>query len=78
MATYKSTNLKTRLILAVATLAVGFGVLELVAGGMRFPDPETMAVREQMIAMEAERAQQIRDLARGEVRYAGDAAATVR
>lgn len=78
MNTYNPTSRKTKGIFVVATLAVAGAVLELVAGGMRFPDPDTAAVREQVIAMQAERAQQIRALDRGELRYAGDATVTVR
>lgn len=73
MNTYGPTPLYRKIAIAVITIALGFGVLELVAGGMPHPDPATMAARQQFLAMEAERAQQIRDLDRGQVRYAESA-----
>lgn len=71
MKTYDTGNKwKSRVVFVVATIAIGAGVLELVAGAMKFPDPDTMAVRQQVLAVQAERAQQIRELQKGEVRYA--------
>ena len=61
---------KQKLVFVVATVAIGMGTLELVAGAMKFPDPETMAVREQVLAAQSERAQEIRALQRGEVKVA--------
>ena len=78
MNNYHPTQFRHKLVIAALTLVLGGGMLELVAGGMRFPDPETMAMRERVIAMEAERAQQIRALERGEVRYAGSVTVNVR
>jgi hypothetical protein len=59
-----------RIAFAVATIAVGAGALELVAGAMKFPDPDAMAVREQVIAAQSERAYQIRTMEEGKVRIA--------
>jgi hypothetical protein len=70
MTTYNPTKVTTKIAFAIATVVIGFGVLQLVAGSMTHPNPDTMAVRQQVIAMEAERAAQFRDLARGEVRVA--------
>lgn len=78
MNAYRPIRLSQKLAFATITIVIGAGVLELVAGAMRFPDPEAMAVRERVMAMQAERAQQIRALERGEVRYAGDVTVTVR
>jgi hypothetical protein len=70
MKNYNPTKPTTRITFAIATVAIGFGLLQLVAGAMTHPSAESMAVRQQVIAMEAERAAQIRDLAQGEVRVA--------
>jgi hypothetical protein len=71
MTTYSQDRKWThRIVFAVATIAIGMGVLELVAGAMKFPDPEAMAVREQVIAAQSERAYQIRTMAQGQVKYA--------
>jgi len=59
-----------RIVFAVATIAIGAGALELVAGAMKFPDPEAMAVREHVIAAQSERAYQIRTLELGQVKLA--------
>jgi hypothetical protein len=75
MNAYNPTSWKKKIVLAAATLAVSAGVLEVVTSSMMYPDPETMAVRERVLASQSERAQQMRELARGEVRVAG--AATV-
>jgi hypothetical protein len=61
---------RQRILFAVATIILGAGTLELVAGAMKFPDPETMAVREQVLAAQSERAYQIRTLEQGQVRIA--------
>ena len=73
MNAYNPISWKKKLVFAAATLAIAAGVLEVVAGSMKFPDPDTMAVREQVIAVQTERAQQIRELVRGEVRIADTA-----
>ena len=67
---YNPVNWKKKLVFVVATLVIAAGVLELVAGAMKFPDPETMAIREQVLATQSDRARQIRELERGEVRMA--------
>lgn len=59
-----------RIVFAVATIAIGAGALELVAGAMKYPDPEAMAVREQVIAAQSERAYQIRSLEQGQLKLA--------
>ena len=78
MNTFRPLRLWQRLAFALVTLVVGAGALELVAGAMKYPDPEAMAARERVIAMQAERAQQIRALAHGEMRYAGAVTVAVR
>ena len=74
MNTYNPISWKKKLVFAALTLALAAGVLELVAGAMKFPDPETMAVREQVLAAQSDRARQIRELSQGEVRVATTAA----
>lgn len=73
MNAYNPISWTKKLVFAAGTLVIAGGVLEVVADSMKFPDPETMAVREQVIAAQSERAQQMRDLARGEVRIADTA-----
>ena len=72
MNAYNPTSWKKKIVLAAATLAISAGVLEVVTHSMMYPDPETMAVRERVLAMQSDRAQQIRELQRGEVRMAGE------
>ena len=67
-----------RIVFAVATIAIGAGALELVAGAMKFPNPETMAVRAQVIAAQSERAYQLRTLEQGQVKVAASGPATAR
>ncbi len=77
MTTYNQGSKWThRIVFAVATIAIGAGTLELVAGAMKFPDPETMAVREQVIAAQSERAYRIRTMEQGQVRLAASGPAT--
>lgn len=75
MNAYNPTSLGKKIVIAAVTLVVGSGVLEIVAGAMTHPDPGAIAARQHVIAMEADRAQQIRALERGEIRYADNAAA---
>ncbi len=70
MKTYSATGWKHKAVFLAATIALAVGGLEMVAGGMTHPDPETLAARQRFIAAEAQRAGQIRDLEKGEVRYA--------
>jgi hypothetical protein len=70
MATYPTTDWKQKLVFAVATVVIGVGALELVAGAMKFPDPETMAMRAQVLAAKGERASQLRALEQGELKFA--------
>jgi hypothetical protein len=70
MNAYNPISWKKKAVAAVLTLIVAAGVLEAVTGSMMYPDPETMAVRERVLAVQSERAAQIRELARGEVRVA--------
>jgi hypothetical protein len=76
MNAYNPISWKKKMVFAAATLAIAAGVLEFVAGTMKFPDAEVMAVRERVIAAQSERAQQIRDLQQGEVRIATTATRT--
>ena len=71
MNAYAPISWKKKVILAAATLGVAVGLLEAVSNAMVNPDPETMAVRERVIAMQSERAAQIRELQQGEMRVAG-------
>ena len=70
MKTYGATGWKHKVVFLAATLALAVGGLELLTRGMMHPDPETLAARQQFIAAEADRAAQIRDLEKGEIRYA--------
>ena len=70
MKAYNPTSWKKKAMLATVTLVVAAGVLESLTSSMIHPDPQTMAVRERVLAAQSERAQQIRELARGEVRVA--------
>ena len=70
MNAYTPISWKKKLAFATLTIAVAAGVLELVAGAMKFPDPATMAVREQVLAVQSERAAQIRALQNGEIQVA--------
>ena len=70
MNTYKPLSWRQRLLFVAATVIVGFGTLELVAGTMKFPDPGTMAIREQVLAAQSEHAYQIRTLEQGQVKVA--------
>lgn len=63
---------------ALVTIAIAATALEWVAGAMRFPDPDAMAVREQVLAAQSERAQQIRTLQQGELQIATTDAADTR
>ncbi|MFO1315271.1 MAG: hypothetical protein U1F58_06665 [Burkholderiales bacterium] len=74
MKTYGAAGWKHRVVFLAATIALAVGGLEMVARGMMHPDPETVAARRQFIAAEAERAGQIRDLEKGEIRFATVAA----
>jgi conjugal transfer/entry exclusion protein len=65
-----------RIVFAVATIAMGAGALELVAGAMNCPDPDAMAVRRQVIAAQSERAYQIRSLEQGQVKMAASGPST--
>ena len=71
MNAYNPTSWKKKIVIAAATLAVSAGVLEVVTSSMMYPSPEAMAVRERVLASQSERAQQLREMQRGEVRIAG-------
>jgi len=70
MNAYEPISRSKKIACAAVTLVIAASVLELVAGAMKFPDAETIAVREQVIATQSERAARIRELARGELRVA--------
>jgi hypothetical protein len=70
MNTYNTISWRQRILFVAATLVIGAGTLELVAGAMKFPDPESIAVREQVLAAQSERAYQLRTLQQGELRVA--------
>jgi hypothetical protein len=73
MNAYNPISWKKKVVLAAVTLVVAGAVLEVVTSSMMFPDPEAMAVRERVLAAQSDRAQQIRELSRGEVRVANTA-----
>lgn len=75
MNAYNPTSFGKKIAIAAVTFVVGAGVLEVVAGAMMHPDPGAMATRQRVIAMEADRAHQIRALERGEIRYADSSSA---
>lgn len=71
MTTYETRSKWThKLVITLATVAIGTGVLEVVADAMKHPDPEAMAVRRQVLAAQGERARELRTLQRGELRIA--------
>jgi hypothetical protein len=70
MKTYNPSKWRHKLAIFGLTVIIGIGVLELVAGAMKFPNPEAMAVRERALAAQSERAHQLRSLQQGEVRMA--------
>jgi hypothetical protein len=71
MNTYNTKTSWTRkLAIGMLTLTVAGGALEMVAGSMKNPDPEAMAVRQQVLAAQSERAYQIRTLESGQVQVA--------
>jgi hypothetical protein len=65
-----------KIAIVAATIAIGVGALEFVAGAMTHPDPEALAARQQFIAAEYDRAYEIRALERGDVRVADVAGAS--
>lgn len=71
MTTYNPrTRWTHKLALVAATIAIGVGMLQWVAGAMTHPDPEAMALRQQVLAAQSERAREIRTLQQGELRLA--------
>jgi len=70
MNAYKSTSRTAKLAIAIVTIALSVGVLEIVANGMKHPDPYTVAMRQQEIAAKAEQVQQARALQDGQVKAA--------
>lgn len=71
MTTYNPrTQWTHKLVVVAATITLGVGTLQWVAGAMTNPDPEAMAMRQQVLAAQSERAQQIRTLQQGELRLA--------
>ncbi len=70
MNTYNTISWKQKVVFVAATIAISIGGLQLLAGSMTHPNPDTLAARQQFIAAEYNRAGEIRDLERGEVRVA--------
>jgi len=68
--TYNTISWKQKVVFVAATIAISIGGLQLLAGSMTHPNPDTLAARQQFIAAEYDRAGEIRDLERGEVRVA--------
>lgn len=71
---FETISWKQKLACAALTLVVAVGALELVAGSMQFPDPATVAQRQQVLAAQSERALQLRMLAAGEIKVAATTA----
>ena len=67
---YPSTGWKQRIVLAAIAAGVGGVLLEQVAGSMAHPDAEAMAQRQRTYAAQAERAERLRELQRGDVQLA--------
>ncbi len=71
MTTYTPrTSWTHKLATVTATIVIGVGTLQWVAGAMTNPDPAAMAERQQVLATQSERAQAIRTLQQGELRLA--------
>jgi len=71
MTTYTPrTSWTHKLATVAATVVIGVGTLQWVAGAMTNPDPDAMAQRQQVLAAQSERAQAIRTLHQGELRLA--------
>jgi hypothetical protein len=70
MTTYRTISWTQRIAFVAVTVVIGVGALEIVAGSMTSPDPAAMAQRQQVIAAQGERAFQLREIQRGEVRVA--------
>ena len=62
MKTFRTNSWQQKIIVTAVALTIGAGVLEIVANSMVSPDPGTMAVREQFLAAESERALELRTL----------------
>jgi len=62
MKTFRTNSWQQKIIVTAVALTIGAGVLEIVANSMVSPDPGTMAVREQFLAAECERALELRTL----------------
>ena len=70
MNAYKSTSRTAKLAIAIVTIALSLGVLEIVANDMKHPDPDTVAMRQHEIAAKADQVQQARALRDGDVKAA--------
>ena len=68
--TYTTTNWKTKIAMGAVTIALVAGLLEVVASGFLYPAPESIAMRQQVIAAQAERIEKARELHNGEVKAA--------
>ncbi len=75
MNTFRTNTWKHKIAFAVVTVAIASGALELVAGSMKFPAPEAVAQRQQVLAAQSERAYQLRTLEAGELKVASTAVA---
>lgn len=67
---YETKNLKAKLAIGAATIAVAVAVLESVVSGMLYPDPDRLAARKQTIAAQAEEVEKARALQDGQVKAA--------
>ena len=70
MKAFHTNTWKHRIAFGVVTIAIASGALELVAGSMKFPAPEAVAHRQQVLAAQSERAYQLRTLEAGEMKVA--------
>ena len=74
MNTYNTISWKQKVVFVAATIAISVGGLQLLAGAMTHPDPDTLAARAEFIAAESVRADHIRALQQGEVQFAESSA----
>lgn len=73
MKSYPSTTIRFRIAVAVVSLAIAAGLLEVVAGGLLYPDAQTVAARRDSITAQADQAARARALAEGQVKSASSA-----
>jgi hypothetical protein len=70
MKTFQTSTWQQKIVVAIVAMLIGAAAIEMVAGAMEFPDAGTMAIRERFLAMESERALEIRTLQQEQLRIA--------